>query len=151
MSGIILQFLKNPLTVSSHATMISMEKRQRAFVISFNIYTIVLWGWYIVSFFTKEALHVPRTLVDAYLLILTYYAGDKEIHRWRHQHSTTRRRGEFFVAGWVTVLIMVVVIDLLGGAGHGYHMPDYLPFTVGVVVVIYLITRYLKTEFCHKR
>lgn len=128
-----------------------MQLRQRIFIIGFNVYTALLWAWYVVTFLTKGALEMPRPFVDLYLIVLTFYAGDKEIRRWRRQHFSSTKIGELVVGGWITTFVIVAAVELAGGASRGYRIPEGLELIVGVVVAIFVITEYLKTEFRKKR
>ncbi len=128
-----------------------MKPYQRSFVRLFDIGTIVLMGWFALSFFTNGATAVSKSVADIYLLILTFYAGDKEIHRWHHHYNPRHQHGEYFVYGWIGMLLMMVGIEIFGGAEHGYHLPHEMVFVVVSTVVIYVITEYIKSEFRQRR
>ncbi len=121
--------------------------RQKYFVHLFNFFTIGLWTWFFLDFITKESTDVPRSLGDIYLLVLGYYAGDKEIRRWRRHHRSVPRRGEYFVIGWAITLMLMLTFEILGGSEHGYRLPDNMTFVVGGVLVIFFVTEYLKAEY----
>lgn len=127
------------------------QNRQRYFIHLFNFFTIGLWAWFFFEFITKGGADVPRSLGDIYLLVLGYYAGDKEIHRWRHRHRSVPRRGEYFVVGWAVTLLLMLIIEILDSGEHGYRVPDNMAFVVGGVLVIFFVTEYLKSEFGRKR
>ncbi len=127
-----------------------MERRQHVFIDLFNIATILLWGWFLWSFLGRGTTIVSKSVVDTYLLILTFYAGDKEIHRWHHKYHPRHRHGEYFVAGWAMTGVLMLAIEILGGHEHGYVLPHELAFTVSGVLIIYFITEYVKTEFRRK-
>lgn len=128
-----------------------LNSPEKKFIVIFNLSTIVLLGWFVVQFFSKGRFPVPAALGDIYLLILSFYAGDKEFHRWRRKHFARRRHGEYFVVAWAAVLVLMLAVELLGGVKHDYHIPSDVPFVVGGVLVIFFITEYLKSEFGRKR
>lgn len=119
-------------------------------MIAFNVASILLYGWFLLEFLSKGDFRVPTILSDLYVVVLGFYAGDKEIHRWHHQHQSAYRRGEFFVLGWVATLVLALLIEIIGGAEHGYVVPAKLGFVAGSVVIIFFITEYLKTEYHRK-
>lgn len=123
------------------------EKRQHFFVIAFNITTIFLWGVFVYAFFTKQSIEIPWSVVDLYLLVLTFYATDKEFRRWRHEHRSTRSRGEYITIGWAATLLFMFGAEIAGGGRYGYSVPPHMSLAVGGVVIIYFITQYLKAEF----
>ncbi len=128
-----------------------MDRKQRGFIIGFNLFTIFLWGWFLLSFLARGRYPVIGAFDDLYLITLTFYAGDKEIHRWRHQLRSIHRRGELFVVGWVATIVAMVCIEILGGAEHGYRVPPGMAGVVAGVVILFLITEYLKSEFRQRR
>lgn len=130
--------------------MSSRDHNQQLFVRVFNVGTILLFGWFFMEFFTRGQVRVANLTADLYIVVLGFYAGDKEIHRWRHRHRSVKRRGEMFVFGWVATLVFMLLVEVLGGAEHGYRVPVKLGLIAGSVVVIYFITEYLKTEFRQK-
>lgn len=123
------------------------EKRQHYFLFAFNLFTIALWVWALLEFFSKGATEVTVTFANIYLLILAYYAGDKEVRRWRRRHEARKRRGELFVYGWVATALLLFLIEVLGGGANGYQVPRQLPYIAGSVAIIYLVTEVLKSEF----
>lgn len=127
-----------------------MKRHQHIFLNVFDIGTIFLMGWFLWAFFSHEATTVSKSFVDIYLLILTFIASDKEIHRWRHHQRPGHRHGEYFVYSWIGVLLLMVGIEIFGGAEHGYHLPHELAFAVTGAVVIFGITEYIKSEFRKK-
>ncbi len=124
-----------------------VERRQQYFVIAFNLATILLWATFVYGFFVRNAIEVPWSVVEIYLLVLTYYAGDKEIRRWHHSHRSRKYRGEFMVVGWVATLVLTFLAETIGGGLYSYTVPAHLPLTVGGVVAVYLVTEYLKAEY----
>ena len=121
--------------------------KPRAFLLAFNIFTALLWGWVLLEFFTKGRTIVPQMAGELYLLVLGYYVGDKEIRRWRKKYQSRNHPGELFVGGWLVTTLVIVAVEIFGGAEHGYHLPDQLALIVSGVLVIFVITEYLKTEF----
>lgn len=123
------------------------QYRQNLFVIGFNIATILLWGSFVYAFFGKQALTIPWSVVDLYLLVLTFYAADKEIRRWRHTHSSTQHRGEYITFGWVVTIAFMLGVEVAGGGPAGYSVPSHMGLAVGGIVILYFITQYLKAEY----
>lgn len=124
-----------------------LEKRQRYFLIGFDLFTIILWGWILLEFLSKGRLPVWDTLAELYLLVLAYYVGDKEIRRWQKRYRSRQRRGERFVILWAGTAFALLIFEVAGSGRHGYHLPQSLPLLTGGVLAIYLITEYLKAEF----
>lgn len=123
------------------------NRRQKNFLLVFNLATILLMGWFVLAFLTKGATGVSATLSNLYLLVLGFYTTDKEIDRWKRQYRSNVRRGEYFVVGWSVIGAVMLLVEIFGGAEHGYWVPDNFAFTAGSVIVIYFITAYLKSEF----
>lgn len=119
---------------------------QRAFILGFNIATILLAGWNLLEFLSRGGTHVTETATQLYLIVLAVIIGDKEVLRWHGHHRSVRRRGEFFVIGWALLLLGMVMVELLGGAEHGWIVARQMPITVGTVVVVWLLSSYLKAE-----
>lgn len=127
------------------------KSRQQAFVTTFNIFTIVLWAWFVVEFVTKGSFAVLNILAEIYLLILVFYAGDKELHRWHHRLSRRQRRGELLVYAWTVLGMATYAIEQVGGGRAGLAVPHDLPLVVWSVIIIYIITEFLKSEFHRHR
>lgn len=125
------------------------QRRQKIFVLGFNLFTILLWGGFVYAFVTQQSIEVPWSLVDLYLITLTFYAADKELRRWRHAHESTRHRGEYITLGWVATLLFMLGTEVAGGGALGYTIPPHMGLAVGGVLILYFITQYLKTEY-HK-
>jgi len=121
--------------------------RQRTFIMGFNIATILLMVGYIVEFFTKDRFSMPNAVAEVFLLVLVFYAGDKELHRWHHHRRGPNRRGELFVLGWVVIGITMYIIESMGGGVLGFTVPGDLGLVVWSVIIIFVITEYLKSEF----
>jgi len=107
------------------------EKRQQYFLIIFDVFTTVLFVSMFAEFFSKGMIVVPPAVAGIYLVVLAYYAGDKEIRRWRKRRKPSKRKGELFVFAWMGVTLLLFLIERLDGA----------------VTVIFVITEYLKSEF----
>lgn len=120
--------------------------RQRAFHLGFNLATILLAGWNLLEFLTRGATQVTETTTQLYLIVLAVIIGDKEVARWHGHHRSARRRGEFFVIGWALLLLGMVVVEMVGGAEHGWVVARQMPITAGTVVVVWLLSAYLKAE-----
>lgn len=121
--------------------------RQNIFVIGFNIATILLWGAFVYVFVSRQGVTVPWSLVDLYLLVLTFYAADKELRRWRHTHRSTQHRGEYITFGWVVTIALMLGVEVAGGGSAGYTIPPHMGLAVGGIVLLYFITQYLKAEY----
>jgi len=126
------------------------NRKQRIFLILLDLYTIFIWFWILIEFISKGSYSLPSILATLYILVLTFYASDKEIRRWRGG-ITGERRGEFFVFLWILSFILIVGYYLFFGQREGYEIPRQLPSIAGAVMVIYVITDYLKKEFKGKR
>lgn len=123
-----------------------MISRQRVFILAFNVATLLLMIAYVIEFLTKNRFTVPNAIAEVFLLVLVFYAGDKELHRWHHHKKGPNRRGELFVLAWIILGITMYVLESLGG-GLGFMVPKDLGLVVWSVIVIFVITEYLKAEF----
>lgn len=128
-----------------------IRQRQHFFTIGFNVFTIALWGAFLLTFLRKNSFEVPWSLVDLYLIILTLYSTDKEIRRWRHFHRSVNHRGEAITFGWAATYVLMLGAQVLGGESFAYTVPPHMGLATGGVVVIYIITQYLKAEYHRKR
>ncbi len=124
-----------------------IERRQRYFLLGFDLFTIVLWGWVVLEFLSQGRLAVWDTLAELYLIVLAYYVGDKEIRRWQRRYRSRQRHGERFVLLWSGTALALLLFEVAGGNQYGYRLPSSLPLLTGGVLVIFLITEYLKAEF----
>lgn len=124
-----------------------MISRQRAFILAFNVATLLLMIAYVTEFLTKNRFAVPNAIAEVFLLVLVFYAGDKELHRWHHHKKGSNRRGELFVLAWVVLGITMYVLESVGGGVLGFTVPGDLGLVVWSVIVIFVITEYLKAEF----
>ena len=122
------------------------RKKHSIFLILFDVFTMFIWFLLILEFFTKGNIYLPTVLTSAYILLLTFYASDKEIRRWRKKLKR-QRRGEVFVFVWIMTLIIVVSFYLFYGEKAGYVIPGDLATITGSVVIIYIITDIFKEEF----
>ena len=122
------------------------RKKHNIFLILFDIFTMFIWFLLILEFFTRGEIYLPTVLSSAYILLLTFYASDKEIRRWRKKLKR-QRRGEVFVFVWIMTLIIVVSFYLFYGEKAGYVIPGDLATITGSVVIIYIITDIFKEEF----
>lgn len=123
------------------------KQRLDYFVVGFNVGTILFLGAFILAFLTKQAFEVPWSIVDLYLILLMFYATDKEIRRWRHKHTSAKHRGEYITIAWAAAIVLMVLIEIFGGAKRGYIVPSHMPLAVGGVIIIFFITQYLKSEY----
>lgn len=122
-------------------------QRLQLFTLGFNLFTILLWGAFVYAFLTQQSIEVPWSVVDLYLITLTFYAADKEIRRWRHAHQSRKHRGEYITLGWIVTFLFILGVDLAGGSKEGFGVPPHLGLAVGGVVVVYVVTQYLKAEY----
>ncbi len=125
--------------------------RQRLFITAFNIATILLMVGYVIEFLTRNRFNVPNAVSEVFLLVLVFYAGDKELHRWHHKNGGSDRRGELFVLVWVVLGITMYILESMGGGVLGFTVPHDLGMVVWSVIIIFVITEYLKLEFHKKR
>lgn len=89
---------------------------------------------------------MPNSIANLYLLALTYFVTEKEVRRWIGTYRARTRHGEFFVLGWAVTALVMLLIEIFGGAEHGYHVPRQLPLIVGSVLIIFVLTLYFKLE-----
>jgi len=126
-------------------------RRHNIFINLFDIYTLLIWAWVILEFITKAETQLPSILSILYLTILFFYASDKEMRRWRKRIALGNRKGEVFVYLWTLTLVVIVLLYLTFGKDRGYLIPKELPTIAGTVMLVYIITDYLKEEFRKKR
>lgn len=124
-----------------------LERRQRYFLLGFDLFTIIFWGLIFAEFLTKGTWETPSALTELYLIVLVFYAGDKEIRRWRKLYISRDRHGEYFVLGWSMTLVVMLGIELISGSKLGYTLPHDMPLLTSAVLVIFFVTEYLKKEF----
>lgn len=122
-----------------------MFHRGHFLLIVFDLLTAGLVLWFVVSFLTDGATAVSETFSNIYLVMLGYYVGDKEFLRWRKKYHSHGRQGEYFVITWVGLGLIMFLIEEFGGSGAP-HVPHYLTFVIGGVVVMYAVTELLKAE-----
>lgn len=125
--------------------------RQRIFITAFNVATLLLMAAYVVEFVTKSRIVVPDAVAEVFLLVLVFYAGDKELHRWHHKDSGPNRRGELFVLIWVVLGVTMYILESMGGGTLGFTVPHDLGMVIWSVIIIFVITEYLKSEFHRSR
>ena len=126
------------------------HKKINIFLLSFDILTFLIWIWFMAEFLTKGVIDFPTWFSSIYLLILVFYVTDKEIRRWRKKYNSKYRRGEYFVFLWSLTLVGIVGFCVWGGNRLGYKIPHELPTIAGSVLLLYIITEYLKEEFKNK-
>lgn len=131
--------------------MTQRQKTQQYFVIGFNLFTVILWGSFVYAFFSRQSVIVPWSLVDLYLITLSFYAADKEIRRWRHLHRSTKLRGEYITFGWIGTIVFMLGIEVAGGGAYHYSVPQHMGLAVGGILIIYFVTQYLKAEYGQRR
>jgi peptidoglycan/LPS O-acetylase OafA/YrhL len=121
-------------------------RKVNIFLLLFDILTFVVWGWIMLDFLTRTQLKVPVFVSTLYLLILAFYVGDKELRRWRRKYHSHARRGEYFVYLWGLTIIAIAAFYVWGGNQAGYRIPQELPSIAGSVLILYILTEYLKTS-----
>ena len=123
-----------------------MLHRVRTFILLFNFYTLLVWAWLMCEFMTKEQFRLPTILPTLYCTLVATYVGDKELQRKRKRFTSRGLHGELFVLLWVASLIIVSSIVAFGANRVGYHIPPDLPIVTGTVLILYVLTEYLKHE-----
>lgn len=121
-----------------------LQKRLKIFVRIFNVFTLVVMFWLFYEFVTKGRTPVPAAMTTLYLTVLAFYVGDKEFQRLKKRYTSRGSRGERFVYLWLFFLIAVSAVVAFGGGKLGYRIPVDLPVITGSVLVLYVITQYLK-------
>lgn len=118
--------------------------RPKSVVLLFDAYTIFIWGWLLVEFFSGDVVKVPTAMTTVYLVILGIYVGDKEFERLRRRYSSRQLHGERFVLLWVVTLI--TVSGAVAFKRDGYHMPGDLPVVTACVLILWLASEYVKKQ-----
>jgi hypothetical protein len=118
--------------------------RNNLFLILFDAFTVVVWVWLVATFLMKGKFDMPEFVSTLYLLILAFYVGDKEIRRHRKKYSSHFRKGEYFVYLWGLTLVVIVGFYAWGGNNRGFVIPRELPTVAGTVLVLYIVTEFLK-------
>ncbi len=118
--------------------------KPKSLILLFDAYTIFIWGWLILEFFSKGEIRVPTSMTTVYLVILGIYVGDKEFERLRKRYSSRQLHGERFVLLWVITLI--AVSSVIAFFRNGYHMPADLPVVTACVLVLWLASEYVKKK-----
>ncbi len=119
-----------------------MRTSFRVFLTFFNLYTVFIWGWLVFEFFTNGSTRVPTSLTTVYITILSLYVGDKEVERLRKKYSSRNLHGERFVLLWVITLIGVSIA--VAFRRNGYHLPGDLPVVTACVLILWLVSEYVK-------
>jgi hypothetical protein len=123
-----------------------MLHRVRTFLLLFNFYTLLVWAWLVLEFITKEQFRLPTLLPTLYCTLVATYVGDKELQRKRKHFTSRGLHGELFVLLWVISLVVISAIVTFGANHAGFHIPPDLPIVTGTVLILYLLTEYLKHE-----
>lgn len=123
-----------------------MLHRLKTFILLFNLYTLLVWAWLILEFLSKEQFRLPTILPTLYCTLVASYVGDKELQRKRKHFISRRLNGEVFVLLWIISLIIISSIVTFGANRSGYQIPSDLPIVTGTVLILYLLTEYLKHE-----
>jgi peptidoglycan/LPS O-acetylase OafA/YrhL len=116
--------------------------RPKSIIYLFDTYTLLIWAWLVLEFFSKSELRVPTSLTTVYLVILGIYVGDKEFERLRKRYSSRQLHGERFVLLWVMTLIAISIV--IAFFHNGYHMPGDLPVVTACVLILWLASEYVK-------
>lgn len=121
-----------------------MINRPKSLIFLFDAYTIFIWGWLVLEFFTKGSLRVPTSLTTVYIVMLGLYVGDKEFERLRKRYSSRHLHGERFVFLWVVTLI--AISGAIAFRHNGYRMPGDLPVVTACVLILWLVSEYIKKK-----
>ena len=116
--------------------------KPKSIVLLFDTYTLFIWGWMILEFLSKTEFRVPTSLTTVYLVILGIYVGDKEFARLHRRYSSRQLHGERFVLLWIITLIFVSA--MLAFYRNGYHMPGDLPVITACVLILWMVSEYVK-------
>jgi hypothetical protein len=138
------------------------EIRKVETVISENLFlvctlvTLATMVMMTVNFFSRGSF-LPTSIGFFYLIVVLIYSLHKEFVRWigEKQH---RRRGEYFVYGWIILTTALYVINFFsnnyfGVSAEGTNIPmlaDIAYVTVEVLGV-FVITRIMKIFFIIKK
>ncbi len=110
----------------------------------FDVFTLVIWAWLVLDFFSKGQYQVPLAASSIYVMVLAFYVGDKEIRKWRRKYFNRFRHGEYFAYLWGITLLFMLGYYVWGGKDRGFHLPTELPTIAGSVLLLYFLTEYLK-------
>ncbi len=127
-------------------TMTVMIHRFKLFIAGVNAYTLVIWAWLVLEFFTHNQIRLPVSMSTIYLTLVGVYVGDKELARSKKKYRARGLHGELFVLLWLATLIGVSLVVAFGGYRNGYRIPADLPVIAGTVLVLWLATQYLKEQ-----
>lgn len=119
-----------------------MIMKPKAIILLFDGYTVFLWAWLVLEFFSKDAFHMPTSLTTVYLVILGIYVGDKEFERLRKRYASRQLHGERFVLLWVVTLI--AVSTTMAFYRNGYRIPGDLPVITASVLILWLVSEFVK-------
>jgi hypothetical protein len=121
-----------------------MAKRKNIMLLLFDVFTLIIWVWLFVDFFSKGAYQVPLAASSIYVMVLAFYVGDKEIRKRRSKYLSRFRHGEYFAYLWGITLLFMLGYYVWGGNDHGFRLPQELPTITGSVLLLYFLTEYLK-------
>jgi len=125
---------------------IKIKTKKSILINVFWAYTIVVYAFVLLEFFSKESIHVPIVMSAVYLVALSVYVGDKEVKRRLQSHPHPLRHGEYFVYLWGATLFLISMFVIFKGNGEGYAIPIDLEVNAGVVIIVYFLTDFLKTR-----
>ncbi|MFA6553073.1 MAG: hypothetical protein WCT27_01455 [Patescibacteria group bacterium] len=128
-----------------------MAKRHNIILLSFDVFTLIIWAWLFVDFFSRGQYKVPLAASSIYVMLLAFYVGDKEIRKLRQKYFPRFRHGEYFAYLWGITLLFMLGFYVWGGKDHGFHLPQELPTIAGSVLLLYFLTEYLKEGLGKKK
>jgi hypothetical protein len=120
-----------------------LNEKCRAYIVWFNLYTLVVWVLLLCEFFTKSGVILPRGLMTVYIVFLTAYTGQKELSRWKLGHNYKRIWGELWVYTWLFTGLLIFGINAF--------RPDFAVPTVDLAGILSTTIAYFSgSEFSKK-
>ena len=121
----------------------SINKRLDLIVLWFNIYTFVVWGMFLLQFFTNNKIELTTTFMGVYIAFLTAYTSQKEASRWQLGKCYSRH-GEIWVYVWLTTGI------ILFPAKGIFKERFFVPLTDLATILGFVITYFTASEYSKK-
>jgi len=121
-----------------------MSKEQRS--LNFWRHLSNLWGiltllLFIVDFFSFHSLsNATSASAVIYGVILSMYAGSKEIHRWKSKSGEfiSRHLGEIYPVIWTVVMVLFILLVAI--KANYYKIPTEFPATYIAVLGVYILS-----------
>lgn len=112
-----------------------------------SLVTIVLIGFYLLEFFSREK-YLSPPMGGLYIGILILYSFHKELVRWLGEKEV-ERRGEWFVYLWIGITFFLYIFSFLSQIYFSNPFGDYyalkeMTFTTLEVSFIFIFTRFSK-------